>query len=96
MNLMELFILFSPRVYQYIFGLFMVLIGLTHYHLLERRNEAIPLTTFFRMADQEGVHYIVSDALKNVSYKIPLTAPAHIGSHIRIFQDQYTSIYERQ
>ena len=70
--------------------------GLTYYHLLERRNGSIPLSTFFNMAAQEGIEYIVTDALKNASYEIPLTAPAHIGSFNRIFQDQYTSIYERQ
>ncbi|GAB3771624.1 hypothetical protein GCM10028818_10680 [Spirosoma horti] len=69
--------------------------GLTYYYFLDKKNGPIPLTSFFKIADKEGVEYIVTDALKNASYEIPLNAPAHIGAFRRIFQDKHTSIYGR-
>jgi len=70
--------------------------GLTYYHLLERRQGAIPLKTFFQNADREEVEYIISDHRLNASYDIPPTAPDQIGVYKRVYQDQWNSLYSRQ
>ena len=70
--------------------------GLTYYHLLERIGQKIPLSTFFRLAAQENVAYIISDYGKNASYEIPYDAPAQIGPYHRVFRDEWSSVYVRR
>jgi hypothetical protein len=70
--------------------------GLTYYYLLERVGKKIPLSTFFQLAAQEKVAYIISDYGQNVSYEIPYDAPARIGSYHRVFRDEWCSVYVRQ
>ena len=70
--------------------------GLTYYYLLEQMGQKMPLTTFFQLAAQENVAYIISDYGKNASYEIPYDAPAQIGSYHRVFRDEWSSVYVRQ
>lgn len=70
--------------------------GLTYYYLLERVGNKIPLSTFFRLAAQENVAYIISDYGRNASYEIPCDAPAQIGSYHRVFRDEWSSVYVRR
>ncbi len=67
--------------------------GLTYYYLLERDTKKISLSTFFQLANQDGVMYIISDHRLNASYDIPVNAPAKIGAYHRIFQDELNTIY---
>ena len=67
--------------------------GLTYYYLLERDTKKIPLSTFFQLANQDNVMYIISDHRLNASYDIPVNAPAKIGAYHRVFQDELNTIY---
>ncbi|MFC5410091.1 ArnT family glycosyltransferase [Larkinella bovis] len=70
--------------------------GLTSYFFYEERGEKIPLSSFFEQASRKGIQYIISDRLNEMSYHIPLNAPAKIGAFKRIYQDKFSCIYSRQ
>lgn len=69
--------------------------GLTYYYLREREKGKIPLQTFFQLANQNNVEYIISDYGQDASYDIPVDAPAQIGVYYRVYQDKWNSIYAR-
>ncbi len=69
--------------------------GLTYYHLLEKQLGTLPLATFFAIAEQRNVTYVVSDDPGNMSYQIPLDGPAEIGAYRRIFRDSTRVIYAK-
>lgn len=72
------------------------ILGLTYFHLLEREKGTIPIDAFFNQANQNNVEYVISDHRLNSSYEIPINSPDRIGVYKRIYQDNLSTIYERQ
>lgn len=67
--------------------------GLPYFYFL---NEKKPFTLneFFEMARRQNVEYVISDNW-NMTFEIPQDAPARIGTYVRVFRDEYRSIYAR-
>ncbi|UOG76900.1 glycosyltransferase family 39 protein [Hymenobacter tibetensis] len=73
--------------------------GLTYYALLNANEYAgqLPLDTFFALATQDSVRYIVTDQRTwNQAYQVPADAPSQIGPYQRVFQDKWHSVYVRR
>lgn len=67
--------------------------GLPFFYFL---NEKKPFTLaeFFEMARRQNVEYVISDNW-NMTVEIPQDAPERIGAYVRVFRDEYRSIYAR-
>jgi hypothetical protein len=71
--------------------------GLTAYALRNHSqyHDTLSVPGFFTLAARDSAQYIVTDHRDNEAFRVPATSPARIGSYVRVFQDQWHSIYSR-
>ncbi len=72
--------------------------GLTAYAMRNRDqyHDTLSVVGFFALAARDSAQYVVTDhSSRNDAYPVPANAPARIGRYVRVYQDQWHSVYRR-